>query len=68
MKLETRIERAEAVLQYYVRRNGEPYYNLQIHLIDLLTDLRHYCSEEGLDFTKAVYTSEIRYEEGDHAQ
>lgn len=33
------------------------------HIIDLLTDLRHLCEAEDVDFTRAIRMSKVHFEE-----
>ena len=55
---------AQAVIDSYIQRVGcEEYENedLRTPLIDLLTDLRHWAADRGVDFDGAVETSEYHH-------
>lgn len=56
-----RADFARRAMEAYTAAKGgdEP----QSELVDLLSDLRHYAAEEGLDFESALGTSEMHFEE-----
>ena len=41
---------ASATLEFYARRVGDDSGDMDVLIIDLLTDLRHYCEKHGLNF------------------
>jgi hypothetical protein len=51
-----RSARAEKALSFYEDAAEE-------NVTDLLTDLRHYCEQEGIHFTTVVVMSDIHHEE-----
>lgn len=61
---EDRAERAMSALNQYVNVEGDdPNANdWQTWLQDMLTDLRHLCARDGLDFDAAVASSEFHFD------
>jgi hypothetical protein len=59
---ETRSAGALAALQYYIENYCEED-GLQDGLVDLLTNLRHMCAQEGLDFAQGIAISGTHHEE-----
>jgi hypothetical protein len=53
---ESRAIRAEKALSAYEN-------NAECNVTDLITDLRHFCDREEIDFDAAVEMSEIHHEE-----
>ncbi len=61
-----RIDRGQAALDFYMDNHldhREDMLRSPEALTDLLTDLRHACAEDGLDFDAAVRTSQMHFEE-----
>jgi DNA invertase Pin-like site-specific DNA recombinase len=61
----TRAGWAEAALAGYRGAKGERSadFTSEESVIDLLTDLRHYCKQQGISFRSAVNMSEIHFNE-----
>ena len=58
-----RVSHAERTVRHYSRISGyrgEPDYEADV--IDLLTDLRHFCTGGGLNFDELYETSRCHYE------
>jgi hypothetical protein len=51
---------AKSIMAKYVRIKGDPYDN-KSNVVDILTDLRHYCEQFGIDFHAACDSSYQHY-------
>ena len=60
---ETRAARAIMALHAHKVALGESGESPEEDLTDLLTDLRHYCRQENVDFIRALDDSEYNFEE-----
>lgn len=58
----TRRSRGEAALESYYRTTGCGNHALDEALIDLLTDLRHWSHDVGIDFGRALDHSSFHFE------
>ena len=54
---------AERTVEYYVGVSGNTGDSKEEAVIDLLTDLRHFCAGSEVDFDQASRIAEMHYEE-----
>jgi hypothetical protein len=62
---EDRAERARNALEEYHEDNEDAFGELESEagvLVDLLTDLMHYCAENGISFKRKLATARIHFE------
>lgn len=59
---EERASRAALTMQYYSCVSGNDGEPEQETLTDLLTDLRHFCAQAGVDINQAFRLAEMHYE------
>ena len=60
MTNQSRIDAAQRAIDAHVGYNEQ---SAEECIIDLLTDLRHLCEAEDVDFTRAIRMSKVHFEE-----